>query len=402
MIRFFPFNIFEIGEVESYLHDMAAKGYILTDIIFFAHYKKSEPTNITYRLEPITKDEDGPSDEIKEIYEQFGWHYVCTVSNKFYIFASYDEEPIEVHTAPQIYSSFKYLEKKLRMSNIATVVIIPIAIIAIIYTFMNIKYPIRTFVRSGSCFYMIFAILLVLFGTIVEIRRNKRIKTLLNNLKNGIPIKHRVKYKKRYANVILTLAVILMNIMNIFLVLYNADAFWYKSVDSINGVLPTVTIYEMEKGKDCIIEYDNKFNDVNSVNGNNYFDHDSSDLAPEILHIVQRGIVEGEMWEDGSGEYTPNITTEYYRLRFKFIRDAFVKDLIAHDAEFNYNEITSKEILNTDFDYAYLICENEMQYLYAYKDNKVIAITYQGYGDLKEHIEEIENRVEVFKEIGER
>jgi len=289
----------------------------------------------------------------------------------------------------------------LKKSNIATIVALPMAFIAIVFTIMNIEYLIRTFVRSGSFFYLVFAICLIIFESIVELLRNKRIKTLLNNLKYGVPIKHKVKYKKTYANTILKLAFILMNVIYVFSILYFSDSIWDRSVENYNGILPTATIYELDK--DCIIEDDYRFDDINHVNYNNFFSHARSDLAPEILTIEQEGSVKGEMWEDNSGEYTPNITTDYYRLRFKFLRSAFVKDLIAYDAEFyKYKETTSEEILDTDFDYAYLVREKETQYLYAYKDNKVVEIRYQGYGDLKEHIEDIEDRVENFNGVGER
>lgn len=400
MIRLLPVDILDIGAVESYLHDMAARGYILTDILFFVYFKKGEPKKVTYRLEPIMKDEEAPSQAMQESYEQNGWHYICTARKYFYIFASYDVEPVEIHTEPRIQSySFECLEKKWKTSGIVLIIALIVSIIAVVRLIVGLEYPILRYVSSPTILNTFAAFFVIICDSIVWIRQSIRFKKILNNLKEGVPIKHKVLYKKRYVDSILTVAFVFLCFTGFVSILYNADQNWSKSIEDCNEVLPTVSIFETESGKDCIIQ-DYVFDDDNSVNFNNYYSHEWTVLAPEILHIEQDGLVKDEMWEDGSGEYSPNISTDYYNLRFKFLRAAFVKDLIEYDSEmYKYKQITSEEILDTGFDYAYYVKEDETQYLYAYIDNKVVAVKYQGYGDLRQYIEQIADRVDNFKSV---
>lgn len=395
MIRFFPLDIYEIGAVESYLYDMAGEGYILTELGFFAHYKKGEPTKITYRMEPITKDEDGPDSFILESYGQLGWHYICTASNKFYIFASYDGNPVELHTEPVVQScSFEYLAKKWRVSNIGMIVVLAVVFSVVIWEFMTNRINVRRYVEDYDVLWNLILVFIMLYGIIVWVRQNKRIKNTINNLKCGVPIEHKTEYKKRYENTILTSAIVLIYLVRIIVIFYGANASWDKSVENYVGALPTIMLDEIENGTAAVINDNFSYN---GVDYSNFVNHEWSEIAPDKLYISQSYPIKGKMWADGSGEYEPSINTNYFELRFKFLSDDLVKDLIEYESEFLlYDHATGEELADTGFDYAYFMKSDEEQILFAYKDNKVIKIKYYGYGNLKEHIDVIEERVANF------
>ena len=47
MKKLFPIDFYDVGAIESYFHDMAAEGYFIKKIGFFAYYEKGEPKKVT-------------------------------------------------------------------------------------------------------------------------------------------------------------------------------------------------------------------------------------------------------------------------------------------------------------------------------------------------------------------
>jgi len=356
MKKLLPIDFYDVGAIESYFHDMAAEGYFIKKIGFFAYYEKGEPKKVTYRLEPLMKEEEGPDESVVEGYLDFGWHYICTMPNRmFYVFASYDEEPQEIHTDTFTQSyTYDYLAKKVAKSrriNIITLV-----------------------------FYL--GIIFAIYTLILSMREYSKMKRLYEGLKAGISIKHRTSYKMHYGSYIMCFLLSITCIFQLCTIIYNFKNEWTKDITQFADTIPSITLDDIEKS-DFIIET----GVVNGVNWNNRIDYKWSELAPVMYEISQNGIVETEYWKDNSGEYSPSLKTDYYELRFKFLREPLIKNII------DYEEMLSEELLNTQFDYAYFVKVKETQMLFAYKDNKVIFVRYHGYGDLKILTETIAERI---------
>lgn len=391
MIRLFPLDFYDVGAIESYFHDMAAEGYFIKKSGFFAHFEKGEPKKVTYRLEPLMKEEERPDESVLEGYLDFGWHYICTMSNRmFYVFASYDEEPQEIHTDTVTQSyTYDYLAKKVAKSR--RINIITLAFYLGIMTICSIfgGFDTKFWIESDNTIWFGAIILFAVYTLILSMWEYNKMKRLYEGLKAGIPIKHRTAYKKRYGCYVMSFLLSFVCIFQLCSFIYSFSNEWTKDISKYNDTIPSITLDDIEKSG-----YKIEPNVIDGVNWNNRIEFKRSELAPVMYEINQRGVVESKRWEDNSGIYSPSVKTDYYELRFKFMRGPLIKNIIDYELEFfKYEEILSEELLNTQFDYAYFVQAKETQMLFAYKDNKVIFVRYHGYGDLKGLTNTIEERI---------
>ena len=76
------------------------------------------------------------------------------------------------------------------------------------------------------------------------------------------------------------------------------------------------------------------------------------------------------------------------------MRKILLNSIMDYELElYKYEEIVSEELYDTSFDYARIVKVNESQMLFAYYENKVIYVDYYGYGDLKNCIDKIYNKI---------
>lgn len=140
-----PCPAYDVAGTESWLSDMAARGYILTSDGFFAGFAvflRSEPMRCRYRLEAappvrMLDGDDQPGEEARSINEAYGWTYI-TRRGDFYIYrADGADEVREMHTDPAVQAMTLSMVKKRRRS----------ALIAELIWF--VVYPLLVFLRGG-------------------------------------------------------------------------------------------------------------------------------------------------------------------------------------------------------------------------------------------------------------
>ncbi|MFR8644100.1 MAG: DUF2812 domain-containing protein [Monoglobus pectinilyticus] len=391
MKRIFPIDLSDIGGVESYLSDMAAEGFFIKKLGLIAEYEKLSPKKATYRLEPLMKDEMKPNDSIIDGYNEFVWKYVCTDENRlFHVFVSFDERPDEIHTDIETQKySFDYLAKRIEKNKKVSIIGIALYLLILLMCSLTSVFDMRYYIESGSAVWLqtfIFFSILILILNIINSFRLKRIYT---NLKSGVPIKHRKKYKKRYTAFILTTTITILSVTRIGITIYGMNSNWTKDLDTFNSDLPAITLYDIEPER-----FEIKDDIYNGVNMNNSIEYTWSEFAPTIYEVRQRGEVADRRWKDNSGIYSPSIKTKYYDLRFKHMRKILLNSIMDYELElYKYEEIVSEELYDTSFDYARIVKVNESQMLFAYYENKVIYVDYYGYGDLKSCIDKIYNKI---------
>lgn len=77
--RLLPFDVTQFERMESWLEDMAAKGWLLTDEILplLVQFQKSEPRQRRYRIIPVTdRIAAGAEEDEIALYETYGWIHV--------------------------------------------------------------------------------------------------------------------------------------------------------------------------------------------------------------------------------------------------------------------------------------------------------------------------------------
>lgn len=391
--KLLPVNIYDVAQTESYLENMARKGLFLKKIGTFAYFEKGKSENISYRLEPITRAEKKPSEEMLNYYEDYGWEYVCTIAKLFHIYRSKDEEPVEIHTDPILQGyTYDYLNKRLKLYSWLCCLMLPLAIILLVIPFFN-DHPLLFAIKFGQITYQIPSFLLCIFAIYSMITNRRKVKEILKQLKLGVPMSHKEKYKPKYFTYVFLTIIIVMSGMHIFSSFYSLSQMWDKNLYEYEGKLPTINLEKIENNDNFIKEKDYyKDKDYNS-----FISHEWSQLAPNMYEIHEEGIVKGETWEDGSGEYSPSLNTDFYELQFKFLAEPLIEELISDKLDFyGFESIVYEEISDTNFDKAVIVKTKHVQMLFAIKDNKVINMSYYGYKELKDFVDDIEKAVSNF------
>lgn len=194
-----PCPRFDIAGTESWLEDMAARGFILDKDSFLfdiATFELGEPQSIRYRLEPtgtnggiLSPDFDPKADAVT-LNQEMGWEYRGR-RGQFHIYACSDPTAPELHTDPRIQAiAMKGLTKYL-WSNLFYVIAD-----LILYYFAFYEYCLMTFgVYIG---FGLTGLLLafILSFPVSHIRALVQMSRLRRRLRDGIPLEHRADHSK--------------------------------------------------------------------------------------------------------------------------------------------------------------------------------------------------------------
>lgn len=244
--RHLPCNQYDVEGIESWLTDMAQKGYILKNKVMrfgCLYFEKKEPRDISYRLEASPEgegnwsDEGEPEEDAKELNEKYGWEFVVKCG-AFYIYRSLKPNTRELNTDPEVqaYSLNILIKKKLKE-------IIPISIWIIFLAAELVQKGLIVVTQAAFISWIIY--ILVAFSSLItifaEIIRIKKLQKALNL--NGT-LNHEKKIKNRafiyIAGRCLTVLLLISALMSIFM-------FWPPEIktDGYDKELPFATIEDL-------------------------------------------------------------------------------------------------------------------------------------------------------------
>ena len=391
---------YDVAGIENYLSDQSARGYHFKAWgRLFCTFERGEPRRSVYRLELQKEKNTEPDGEKRELYGQFGWQYICLFGPYFQVWSSNNSDPVELHTDPILESEL--YEKLYRRDRwiIPVYVVLVAVLLYCIWLNWNIGAPYRLLyrVREGSDFPMLLLVLAeigILWQSGQDYIYGRR---LVQTLKEGRSRPHRRKlsWVSRWYGPIYLLMLLLV-IGNTGLSLWRIARWETVNLTDYTGANPAVTLAEVEG--DPKLEREVGWIAPDGVDYGNYFYRKSSDLAPVQVEIKEQGIIPGERWRDGSGEYSPSVQIEYYELRFAFLAEPFLEERMEDALDFyRFETVSSTELLDTEFDQAYLVYSGEEnQYLFARMGRRVLMVDYHGYGDLSRHVQSIAQRCSSF------
>ncbi|MHB8065377.1 MAG: DUF2812 domain-containing protein, partial [Ruminiclostridium sp.] len=139
--------------------------------------------------------------------------------------------------------------------------------------------------------------------------------------------------------------------------------------------IPIIKLMDIEQNPKLMRKKSYNYN-VNEVDRSNRVIHEWSLLAPIQYEIEEHGSIKDETWDDKSGEYSPSITTQFYKLTFGSMAENVVHDLISQEVDRNDTKI--KEINSTKLDKMYIAEDGIRKQIFAFKDNQIIHVTYYG------------------------
>ena len=99
--RLAPAMGFDTPAVQAWLEDRAAQGQSLDRYRWLCDFTPGEPKEVRYRLEPLARREKAPEQHRRELFEELGWQYVCTVGKSWHIWCSDDPSAPELFTEPE-------------------------------------------------------------------------------------------------------------------------------------------------------------------------------------------------------------------------------------------------------------------------------------------------------------
>ena len=135
--------------------------------------------------------------------------------------------------------------------------------------------------------------------------------------------------------------------------------------------LPIIRLADIEQNPKLIRAAGYNYNG-DDIDWANRVSYDWSLLASVRYEIDEHGVIEGEMWDDQNGEYSPSITTRFYRLSFSSMAENITLDLI-HRYVYRDN-LKIEEVNSLELDKIYTAEDDIKKQIFAYIDNLVVML----------------------------
>ncbi|WHX42733.1 DUF2812 domain-containing protein [Mesobacillus sp. AQ2] len=370
-----PSDYWRIGEHESWFADMAAQGLFLKKMgIHFARFEKGEPRKMRYRID-VTEKKTISTEQI-ETYAESGWDIVTSYGN-FHVFSSPEAlEAPELHADPAEQSyKLKKLDKKLAFNAGAVIVVLMLMIGMMTSIWFLDGIPTYVIVDGAAIQLTIFT-LLIAYMAYHSLVAALSIRALRKRLVEGKPIDHRAPWKKHH--LIHTAAAFLFTVLAgasaviPFMQLVKMDT---KTLPETSEDLPIVRLAEVEQNPELVRSEIVYMSD--NVDWGNRYSYKWSPLAPVQYETDESGQVPGKQWNDGSGDYSPAIHTQFYKLTFPGMADNLVSDLIKrYKYENSQDEYRKKN--HPDLDLLIVHVEKGTKEVFASRGDSVMYVRYHG------------------------
>ncbi|HBV88539.1 MAG TPA: DUF2812 domain-containing protein [Desulfosporosinus sp.] len=377
-------DMYALGRNEAWFSDMARKGLHLKKIgRIFGYFENGEPRETNYRIDII---KENPSQEQLDVYHDCGWDIV-TNNRDFYIFsADAKTSTTELHTDPiEQGLSLSDLNKRLR-NNLIMMSMAMMLFLGMMFSVYFLNKEPFLFMIKGSFVQQMLLVVVELYVFYSVIRNYVAIRNLKKSLLQGNSINHREDFRKaRLTGGILAAIFLPLAIVCICIPLVEISKRQDYTLTENNTNLPIVRLTEIEQNPKLRRERGYTSNNVDWANRVSY---DWSLLAPVQYEIDEHGIIEGEVWGDNSEEYSPSITTRFFKLTFGNMAEKLTFDLISR---YVYRDDTEIKAINHSELKMYLAEEGIRKHIFTYLDNKVMHVAYYG----KRPIEDIIPMVEM-------
>lgn len=394
--KFRPSDYWRIGEHESWFSDMAAQGFHLKKMgIHFAKFVKGQPTKMRYRID-VAMNKRIAEEQI-QMYTDYGWDYV-TSYGVFRVFSSaVNSGAPELHTDPTEQSyTLKQLDKKLVM-NASIVIISMLLMIGMLLSIWFLDGTPTYILVEGHAIQQTLLTLVIGYLAYTLLQAAISIRILRKKLIEGKPIDHTAPWKKRHrVNLLISLLFIMAAALTVVLSIVYLVTGETKTLPEGNLDLPIVRLADVEKNP-AFIRGEPEYVKDNIDWGNSYT-YNWSPLTTVQYDTDETGIIPGEMWADGSGEYSPSIHTRVYQLRVGAMADYLISDLVKRST---YGEYSAKDFVETnhsELDLLIIHEEEAFKEVFAAKGKTVIYVRYYGYATISSLLENIVEKIEFISE----
>ena len=377
--KFRPRDFWRIGEHESWFSYMANKGLHLKKVdIYFAKFTKGEPRQMRYRIDVSQR--KNTTLEQKEMHYESGWEYV-TSYGLFNVFSS----PVEVN-APELYTTpakqadtLNYLNKQLTKNAIVVALSVALMMgILVAMWFINSEHYLA--LVEGGIIQQSFLIIYFLELAYTSIQAAVSIRALRKSLSEGKPMNHVAPWETKYkVNIIMTNIVLILAVCVVTLPIIQSAMSKTRALPAVITELPIVRLADVEQNPRLLP--DRSIYTHNNIDSNNHYSYEWSLFSPLQLQSDESGIIGNELWKDGSGVYSPSISTWIYKLNFTSMNEGVLSDLIKRYG-IKYEGGNFLEMKHPDFDKLIVHEGDSFKEIFAIKGKVVVYIKYYGYAHI--------------------
>lgn len=347
-----PCPNYDVEGTESWLEEMAAGGWQLSEDGFFAGFAAFDaksPAHLRYRLEAAPKptgmwsDSDRPTQEALSYSEELGWTYVTT-RGQFYIYCCDQVNAPELNTDPQVQALALDLVRKRERSSFVSL-ILWLVLDPLIFCRMRV---LLTAIAAGTWRYLwgTALVIWIIAGSLAGIIHLRRLR---KKLAAGEPLSHRKDWKKRALRHRLRGPVFLV----LFVGWIVSMLFRWSAMTTLESnplpqdldALPFATLEDLAGGGTWRQEDFYKSNTFLAI---------SDLLAPVAIEMNQSGQVIGE---DGTILLDGSLDIKYYETRSPLLARQLMSELQREDRENwskHYQELPVPDLgVETDATVAY-------------------------------------------------
>ena len=317
MRRVWWFDYWQIGKIESWLSDMAARGWhLFKSGLVFAVFSKGEPEQMRYRCD-IFKRRSPDFQERINVYEAVGWEYVLSMYVVNVFRAPAAAKIPEIHTDPQEQASSMTLLLRPYIWISVGILLFFLVSTAVPALFLDNFLLLHVGIPSVFMLLATAYVLFTLASGIVGISR------IISRLSQGIPLDHALPYR---GDMLAKPGMLLIGGIIIIFAAVNLSNFTsmpFGGFQSIPlGELPVIRISQVLPHEQTAPIEDP------DIPGLNHYTTNSSLLVPGQWHLMENVAVRGRQWPNGS-QYSPMLRASAYQARTEGLAQSLAEGLAA-------------------------------------------------------------------------
>lgn len=242
-----PDNSWDAGIMESWLEDMAAQGWHLTECWGSrARFRRGEPKRVRYRMIPAPSETYETRQEREALYEELGWRFVANRWD-YQVYVCEDPHAPELETDPVAAAwAWKRILKKERRNLILTWLVLVGGVIFIARMILRADAPVETLIRSvgASTPLMLLVLPWAVWWTVNTLRR---VRTLRRQMAVGLPRSHTGDWRRARRRAIVSwAAILLMDLLIIGYPFLRLGASWGEGLDELTHPVPCLMGWQLD------------------------------------------------------------------------------------------------------------------------------------------------------------
>lgn len=390
--KLLPVEPYEIHLLEKWFSDLSAEGLFLVRInSVFATFAVKEPKRLLYHMEPKEKNmEDYPNQEQVELYEEYGWTFLSSFREYFYIFSA-EEGTAEIHSDPLVESSLiqPHAAKTKNYFWIGVMFLIFHLISGISRLLLFSEHRTYRLVHGDIPFPSLMNTILCLALVFQCFHTAKGFEKVYRQLATGTPVSSiKTSYKKavRIHKLFFYLIPTVFVCGVIFTFLPFSLSYSEKPMAEISHPLPFVALAEIEE--DANFYPTASYIEKIGSEGDDWWEMKANIVsfytelgAPVQFSITQHG-KNPEITDESGNPYEAHLVLDYKKFSSFVSPQKYLEELFTLPQFANW-EITP--LADTPFDYAVLAKKDNYTKLFMIQGQKMLEAYYVGNANLTEH-----------------